>query len=84
MTAQVCEVNKPLLSVRRMVAAGNRVIFDSDGSYIEDKTTAEKMWLSEEEGMYMLSLWVPKALFWRQSRETRVKWKAAYSGPKGL
>ena len=26
-TAQVCEANKGLLSVRRMVAAGNRVVF---------------------------------------------------------
>ena len=30
-TAQVCEVNKALLSVRRMVQAGNRVVFDNGG-----------------------------------------------------
>ena len=60
MTAQVCDVNKPLLSVRRMVAAGNRVVFYNEGSYIEDKETAERMWLTEEDGMYMLSLWVHK------------------------
>ena len=27
-TAQVCEVNKPLLSVSKVVVAGNRVVFD--------------------------------------------------------
>lgn len=58
MIAQVCEVNKPLLSVKRMTQAGNRVVFDSEGSYVEDKQTGEVMWLREEGGMYMLKLWV--------------------------
>ena len=60
MTAQVCEVNKPLLSVKKVVTAGNRVVFDPEGSYIEDKQTLEKMWLQEEIGMYMLQLWVKR------------------------
>ena len=58
LTAQVCEVNKALLSVKRVVQAGNKVVFDADGSYIEDKSTGEKMWLREENGMYMLRMWV--------------------------
>ena len=57
MTAQVCDVNKALLSVSKMVKAGNRVIFDPEGSYIEDRTTGECMNLKEKNGMYMLSLW---------------------------
>ena len=56
MTAQVCDVNKALLSVSKMVKAGNRVIFDPEGSYIEDKNTGECMNLKEKNGMYMLSL----------------------------
>ena len=56
--AQVCDVNKALLSVKKVVAAGNRVVFDEDGSFIEDKTTGEKMWMKEEAGMYMLKMWV--------------------------
>ena len=46
-TAQVCEVNKALLSVSKAVAAGNEVVLgDHDGpSYIEDKVTGETMWL---------------------------------------
>ena len=58
LTEQVCEVNKALLSVKRVVQAGNKVVFDADGSYIEDKSTEEKMWLRKENGMYMLRMWV--------------------------
>jgi len=64
-TAQVCDVNKALLSVRRIAAAGHTVVFDSAGSYIIDKQSGEKMWLREEGGMYMLKMWV-KAPFQRQ------------------
>ena len=35
LTAQVCDVNKALLSVSRMVKAGNKVVFgDAEGNYI--------------------------------------------------
>ena len=47
-TAQVCEVNKPLLSVSKMVAAGNRVVFDPEGSYVEDVNSGEVVWLNEQ------------------------------------
>ncbi len=58
-TAQVCEVNKALLSVQKVVAQGNRVVFDKDGSYIESKDhKGERMWMTEKNGMYMLKLWV--------------------------
>ena len=38
-TAQVCDVNKVLLSASKVVRVGHRVVFDQDGSYIEDKVT---------------------------------------------
>ena len=38
-TTQVCEVNNGVPSVSKVVEAGNRVVFDSTGSYIEDKKT---------------------------------------------
>ena len=59
-TAQVCDVNKPLLSVSKVVAAGNRVVFDKDGSYIEDLTTGDKVWLKNVGGMYILKLLVKR------------------------
>ena len=58
MTAQVCEVNKALLSVSKVVSAGNRVVFETEGSYVEDRTTGEKMYLKEVGGMYMIKMWV--------------------------
>ena len=62
-TAQVCEVNKALLSVSKAVKAGNRVVFDPEGSYIESKTTGERTWLTEENGMYALKVWVKATPF---------------------
>ena len=56
--AQVCDVNKALLSVHRVVQAGNRVVFASSDSYVEDETAGETMELIEKGGMYMLKLWV--------------------------
>ena len=62
--AQVCNITKPLLSVKKMCNAGNRVVFDDEapGSYIEDKNTGEKMWLEEVGGMYALTLWVTQGV----------------------
>ena len=63
LTAQVCEVNKALLSVKKIIAAGNKVVFDDAGSYIEDKKSGEKMWLKEEGGMFLLRMWVKNSCF---------------------
>jgi hypothetical protein len=63
LTAQVSEVNKALLSVKKIIAAGNRVVFDEDGSYIEDKNSQEKIWLKEDKGMFMLKMWVKNSVF---------------------
>ena len=55
-TAQVCDVNKPLLSVSKNAAAGNRLVFDKGGSYIDDIITGYQVWLKNVGGMYMLKL----------------------------
>ena len=60
MVAQVCGVNKALLSVRRVTAAGNTVVFKKGYGYIEEESTGEKIWMEEKEGMYVVKLWVPK------------------------
>ena len=57
-TAQVCDVSKGLLSVKKAMSTGNRVVFEEGKSYIEDIKTKEKMWLREEGGMFMLKMWV--------------------------
>ena len=60
MTAQVCDVNKALLSVKKMVESGNRVVFDPQGAYIEDVESGERMNLKEQNGMYVLKLWAKR------------------------
>ena len=58
MTAQVCDVHRPLMSVKRVCKNGNRVVFDDEGSYVENKQTGEKMKIEEDDGDYVLDLWV--------------------------
>ena len=62
-TAQVCAVTKNLLSVNGMTKNGHRVVFDDEGSYIEDMMSGERSWLHEVNGMYMLKLWVSKKTY---------------------
>ena len=58
MTVQAAPVTKPLASVLRIVQAGHTVVFDSAGSYILNKETQEVNMLREEDGNYMLDVWV--------------------------
>ena len=61
-TAQVCDVNEALMSVFKMVAAGNKVVFGSDeGHYVEDKVTGERVYMEEKQGMFTLKMWVQTA-----------------------
>ena len=43
LTMQVCDVNKGLLSASKIAQKDHRVVFDSEGSYIEDKITKGKI-----------------------------------------
>ena len=58
MPIQVADVGKVLGSVREMVNHGNRVVFDVDGSYIENKWSKDKLWLREDNGVYVLDMLV--------------------------
>ena len=62
-TAQVADVNTALLSVRKMIKAGHRVVFDDEGSYIEDKESGEWMELRDNGTMFILKLWCKKEGF---------------------
>ena len=59
-TAQVCSANKTFMSVSKVAAQGNRVVFDDEGSYIEDKVSGERTWMQQVGGMYMLKMWVSR------------------------
>ena len=54
MNLQVVDVTKPLGSVSRICAAGHRVVFDNDGSYIEHKATGMRTWMKAKNGVYVL------------------------------
>lgn len=60
MTFCAATVSTPLASVRKMVAARHRVVFD-DVSYIGNKTTGEINYLRGESGNYILDVWAPPA-----------------------
>ena len=53
MTFQVTDVTKALGSVSKIVAHGNKVGFDESGSFIENKRSRERLWMREENGVYV-------------------------------
>ena len=59
MVFQAAGVAKPLGSVKKMLQAGHRVVFDYECSYILNKSTGETNVLREEDGNFMLDVWVP-------------------------
>ena len=67
LTAQVCEVNKVLLSVSKVVAKGNTKVFAPEESYIENQSTGARIYLKEQGGMYVLKMWVRNPSFPRQA-----------------
>ena len=65
-TAQVCKVHRPLMSVKKIRKSGERVVFDDEGSYVENKATGERIKVAEEDGEYVLDVWVNM----KEARET--------------
>ena len=58
MKVTAAPVTKPPASVKKICQAGHRVVFDEEGSYMLNKITGEVNLLREEEGKYMLDMWV--------------------------
>ena len=59
MTSRVCEVTKPLASVSRICKKGHRVVFEDGNKYIENLLTGELTRMREQNGVYLLDLWIP-------------------------
>ena len=57
MTYQVARIAKPLTSVARITEAGNRVVFDEYGGYIENKTTGETSAFKRVGRVYQLEVY---------------------------
>lgn len=61
MRFQKTDVRKPLGSISRICEAGHRVNFEKNNNYIEDRVTGDRVFLREENGLYILDAWIPKA-----------------------
>ncbi len=59
----MADITKPLGSVKKMLKAGNRVVFESSGSYVQNISTGRKTPIHERHGTFAMDLWI-------QDRET--------------
>ena len=57
-TVQVAKVKKLLGSVSKNNDYGQRVVYDLDESFIQDKKTGEKVNLEREKGVFKFDAWV--------------------------
>ncbi len=52
-------MKRVLNSVSKVVDAGNRVVFDGDGSYIVNKASGKRTALVNKEGTYVFTMRMP-------------------------
>ena len=60
MAAQVAEVKKALLSVAKIVQAGNRVVFEDNNNFIENTTSGKRIPIEQKNGSYVMKVWIPR------------------------
>ena len=58
---QVAAVNKPLVSVSKLIDDGWRVVFDDEASYIIHKRTGNKINIRRERGVFVVDAVVDPA-----------------------
>ena len=59
MVMNVADVKKTLASAYQIVEAGNKIVLDSDYSYIVNIATGEKTVIEVDNGEFQYDLWVP-------------------------
>ena len=57
-TFQVAEVTRPLCSVTKICDRGNRVVFDSQGGYIENYASGVQTRFSRQNNVYVMDMFV--------------------------
>ena len=57
---QVAEVKRNLAGAMRIMKAGNRIVLDEEGSFIEDKKTGRQIKMRMENGDFEVDIWVPR------------------------
>ena len=72
---QVAEVKRNLASAMKIMKAGNRIVLDDQGSYIEQKSSGKQIKIRTDRDEFEFEIWVPKA----KSGEEPVKGKKKVS-----
>ena len=57
---QLAAINKPLVSVSKLIEQGYRVIFDEDNSYIIHKKSMEIIKMRKEKGVFVVDAYIAK------------------------
>ena len=60
MIAQVAGVKSALVSVHRLLEAGNRVHFERGNCYVEHVKSKIRTNIAEQNGAFEVGFWVPK------------------------
>ena len=61
MVAQVAGVKSALVSVHRLLEAGNRVHFERGNCYVEHIKSKARTNIAEKGGSFEVGFWIPKA-----------------------
>ena len=70
--AQASDVTKPLGAAREILKGGNRIALDDSSSYIENKATGKRIPIRRENGMFVVTMTVPKGEDRRVERQYAV------------
>ena len=57
---QLAAINKPLVSVSKLIEDGYQVIFDEAGSYILNKKTKKVVRMRKQKGVFVIDCYVTK------------------------
>ena len=55
---QVAEISRTLTAVSKICDAGNKVVFQSNGGYIQNLQTNKKTWFDRNHNVYELTTWI--------------------------
>jgi hypothetical protein len=58
---QVTSVDKPLIAVSKLTAAGHHVHFEKNGGVVTHGSTGRSTAFEKKNGVYILKIWVPQA-----------------------
>ena len=58
---QVMSVDRPLIAVSKLTAAGHQVIFGRDSGLIKHGATGKTTSFTKKNGVYVLRIWVPRS-----------------------